>query len=561
MTNSEENFADLFEQNIAGVKSYEKQVVKGLIINIDNNFVTFDVGLKSEGRVDINEFKDNENNLPTMQVGDYVDVYIDRYEDDNGNIILSREKAIREETWYKLQKCLVNEDIVNGFISKRVRGGFAVLVDNVPAFLPGSQLDIRPVKNGNFLINTTVPLKILKMDQKRYNIIVSRRAVLLESEENSGIANAGNFEEGQVVEGTIKNITGYGVFVDLGAIDGLLHITDISWSRINHPSEVVSLGDTMKFKIIKIHPDTRRISLGLKQLQEDPWSILFEKYQLDSVHQLPISSLVPYGLFLSLSNDVDGLVHISELSWTKKDINPERDFELGNIVEIKVIEVDHQKRRINLSVKRCFDNPWENYALKNPENSLVDVVVKVINNSGIVVSLNSEIDGFIRNSDIAWSESEQTAEGKYVVGDTIKAKIIKIQLEKDKILLGIKQLEDTPIWEEATSLKKGDTIVCKIKEINSNGLDVEVLPDVPGFIKQTDLSMDRMEQRLTNFNVNDSIKAVIIHINTFHHMVYLSIKAFEALEYKKIMKESQNISGDNTLASALSDALDKKENK
>lgn len=560
MNELNENFTDLFNNSIANVNTFEKSVVKGVVIAVDNNFVTFDVGLKSEGKIDINEFKNSQGQLiDNLQVGEYFDVYIDKYENESGSIVLSRDKARREENWHYLEEMFVKEEILDANVLKRVRGGFSVIVHDTVAFLPGSQLDVRPMRNSGALVGTDVPVQIVKMDKKRYNIVVSRKAVIEKSGSIDHVDIKEKFAENQIVEGVVKNITGYGVFVDLGSVDGLLHITDISWNRINHPSEVVKVGDSLQLKVIKIDPESNRISLGLKQLAADPWENLYAQYAVGTTHELPIHSVAPYGVFVSLNDNVDGLVHISEMSWVKKDIHPEVDYAIGDILKVKVIEVDPKKRRINLSVKRCEDNPWETYATQYPEGSLVTATVKAINNSGMVVALNDVIDGFIRNADLAWSEEDQQLLiNKYSVGDTIEAKIIKIQLEKDKILLGIKQMSDEPVWEEVQSLRKGDTVECKVVEISEKGLDVEVAPNVVGFIKEYDLSMDRMEQRVTNFNVGDRVKAMIVNINTYTKIINLSIKAFENAEYKRVMNSSKS-GGDNSFADAFNQALEKKE--
>ncbi|MCL2567134.1 MAG: 30S ribosomal protein S1 [Alphaproteobacteria bacterium] len=564
-----ESFDALFQQSVSGVKNFEGQIVKGVIIGIDNYYLTVDVGLKSEGKILLSEFRKADGTTPTFEIGQEVEVYIERYEDLAGNIMLSREKAKREEVWHDLEKLYLEGTPITGYISKRVKGGFAVLIEDTLAFLPGSQLDIRPIKNINSLVGTNQLLQILKMDKKRYNIVVSRKAIISKSYVEGKLEGQEQFEEGQIVEGIIKNITGYGAFIDLGYVDGLLHVTDMSWSRINHPSEVFTEEDLahlkdatkqpkpIKLKIVKINPENKRISLGIKQLTEDPWSEVVEKYTVGSSFKVKITNTTDYGIFVELAKGVEGLVHISEMSWVKKDINPKVDYKVDEEVEVKVLDVDIKKRRINLSIKQTTQNPWQDYANANPEGNLVDVEIKEINPNGLVVKLNDSIEGFIRLSDLSWENNKEDVLNEYKVGDKISAKIIKHNLEKDKVLLSVKHLSEDPYMGAVDNLKKGDVVNAKITSINENGVEVEIKSGVVGFIKQADLSMDAEDRNIENYKAGDSVEAMVLSVNSNTRLVSLSIKSLELAEQKKNMSTGDNSS--SSLADVFAEAMSKKE--
>jgi small subunit ribosomal protein S1 len=554
-----ENFEDLFKQSISGVGRFENNIVKGIIIAIDQYYLTVDVGLKSEGKILINEFKNAEGIAPDYKVGQEVEVYIDRYEDQDGNIVLSREKAKREESWYELEKLYNEQAIVNGLISKRVKGGFSVVVNDTLAFLPGSQLDVKPIKNINALVGTIQQLQILKMDKKRFNIVVSRKSVISKHNLDNNVDYNVEYLEDQIVEGVIKNITGYGAFVDLGNVDGLLHVTDISWSRINHPSEVLQLGQTVKLKVIKINSENKRISLGMKQLSQDPWDEVVVKYQVGSQYKVKISNTTDYGIFVELAKGIEGLVHISEMSWVKKDINPKTDYQPGQEVEVKVLEIDVKKRRMNLSVKQCANNPWLEFATNNPEGHVVSVSVKEINDSGLVVSLTNILDGFIRLSDISWDSNDKVLLKDFKIGDSLNAKIIKHDLEKDKILLSVKHLNEDPFVASLNEIKKGTTLKVKITNILESALEVKIKDGVSGFIKKNDLALDREEQNLEDFKVGQEIEAMLVQIDSNKKALYLSIKALEIDEQKKSMNSGDN--NNSSLADAFANAMSKKEQK
>lgn len=552
-----ESFESLFQQSISGVKNFEGQIVKGVIIGIDNYYLTVDVGLKSEGKILLSEFRKADGTIPSFEIGQEVEVYIERYEDLSGNIMLSREKAKREEVWHDLEKLYLEGTPINGFVSKRVKGGFAVMIDDTLAFLPGSQLDIRPIKNINSLVGTTQLLQILKMDKKRYNIVVSRKAIISKSYAEGKLEGQEQYEEGQIVEGVVKNITGYGAFIDLGYVDGLLHVTDISWSRINHPSEILELNQSLKLKIIKINPENKRISLGIKQLTEDPWSEVVEKYTIGKSFKVKVTNTTDYGIFVELAKGVEGLVHISEMSWVKKDINPKSDYKIGDEVEVKVIEIDIKKRRINLSIKQCSSNPWLEYANQNPEGSIADVEIKEINANGLVVKLNDTIEGFIRFSDLFWENKDKEVLNDFTVGNKISAKIIKHNLEKDKVLLSIKHLTEDPYSGAFEEYKKGDVVKCKITATNENGLEVEVKPGVAGFIKKSDLSLDAEDRNIENYSIGDELEAIVLQVNSNTRMISLSVKSLEVIEQKKSMSTGDDSS--SSLADVFAEAMSRKE--
>ena len=552
-----ESFENLFQESISGVKNFEGQIVKGVIIGMDNYYLTVDVGLKSEGKILLNEFKKPDGEIPKFEIGQEVEVYIERYEDLSGNIMLSREKAKREEVWHELEKLYLEGTPINGFVSKRVKGGFAVMIDDTLAFLPGSQLDIRPIKNINSLVGTTQLLQILKMDKKRYNIVVSRKAIISKSYAEGKLEGQEQYEEGQIVEGVVKNITGYGAFIDLGYVDGLLHVTDISWSRINHPSEVLELNQSLKLKVIKINPENKRISLGIKQLTEDPWGEVVEKYTVGSSFKVKVTNTTDYGIFVELAKGVEGLVHISEMSWVKKDINPKVDYKVGDEVEVKVLEIDIKKRRINLSIKQCTPNPWLEYANVNPEGNIVEVEIKEINPNGLVVKLNDSIEGFIRLSDLSWENKDKDILNDYKVSDKVTAKIIKHNLEKDKVLLSVKHLSEDPYIGAFDEHKKGDTVKCKVVAKTENGLDVELKAGVAGFIKRSDLSLDAEDRNIENYNVGDELEALVLQVNSSSRIVSLSVKSLEMIEQKKSMSTGDDSS--SSLADVFAEAMSKKE--
>lgn len=548
-----EVFADLLNEQM-GDNGLVGSVVKGTIIKITPDFVTVDVGLKSEGRIPVREFGQN----PELKIGDTVEVYVDRYEDRDGNIVLSREKARREEVWQDLEKAMNANERINGVIFGRVKGGFTVDLNGAIAFLPGSQIDIRPIRDITPLMGISQPFQILKMDKVRGNIVVSRRVVLEETRAESRAELIDTIKEGAVLEGVVKNITDYGAFIDLGGVDGLLHVTDISWKRINHPAEVLSVGQTVKVQVIKFNEDNQRISLGMKQLEKDPWQNVEERFKVGEVYKGKVTNITDYGAFVELEDGIEGLVHVSEMSWTRKNVHPGKIVSTSQEVEVKVLEVDPEKRRISLGIKQCTPNPWAAYIEEHPVGSVIEGKIKNITEFGLFVGLNDEIDGMIHLSDIAWDKSGEEAVKDYTKGQEIQAKIIDVDVEKERISLGIKQLTED---ENATALdgfKKGDTVKATITAIDDKGVDVEV-NGVAANIKKSDMSKDKAGQDLSQYNVGDELEAKVVSVDKKKGKLGLSVKALEIEEEKKALEEySSTSSAGSSLGEALGEALKKK---
>ena len=549
---TDENFADLLKEQF-GDNGLIGSVVKGTIIRITPDFVMVDVGLKSEGRIPLREFGQN----PELKIGDVVEVYVDRYEDRDGNIVLSREKARREEVWQDLEKAMNANERINGVIFGRVKGGFTVDLNGAIAFLPGSQIDIRPIRDITPLMGISQPFQILKMDKVRGNIVVSRRVVLEETRAESRAELIDAIKEGSILDGVVKNITDYGAFIDLGGVDGLLHVTDISWKRINHPAEVLSVGQNVKVQVIKFNEDNQRISLGMKQLESDPWQNVEERFKVGEVYKGKVTNITDYGAFVELEDGIEGLVHVSEMSWTRKNVHPGKIVSTSQEVEVKVLEVDAEKRRISLGIKQCTPNPWAAYIEEHPVGSVIEGKIKNITEFGLFIGLNDEIDGMIHLSDISWDKPGEEAVKDYTKGQEIQAKIIDVDVEKERISLGIKQLTAD---ENATALdgfKKGDVVKATITAIDDKGVDVEV-NGVAANIKRTDLSRDKEGQDLNRYNVGDVLEAKITSVDKKKGKLALSVKALEIDEEKKALEEYSNTSSGSTLGDALGEALKKK---
>jgi len=553
-----ENFADLLDESMGANGTFEGTVVKGTIIAVDGDAATIDVGLKSEGRVDIKEFSD-PGQAPTIKVGDVIDIFVERYEDRDGLVRLSREKARREEAWGELDKSFQANERVNGVIFGRVKGGFIVDLAGAVAFLPGSQVDIRPVRDITPLMGTPQPFQILKMDRARNNIVVSRRAVLEETRAEERGELISNLKEGQVLEGMVKNITDYGAFVDLGGVDGLLHVTDIAWRRINHPSEALNIGETVKVQVIRFNPDTQRISLGMKQLEADPWDGVDKKYPVGSKFTGRITNITDYGAFVELQPGIEGLVHVSEMSWTKKNIHPGKIVSTSQEVEVMVLDSDPEKRRISLGLKQCGANPWEAFVETSQVGSEVEGEVKNITEFGLFIGLTGDIDGMAHLSDLSWSKSGEDALADYKKGDMVKAKILDVDVEKERISLGIKQLTEDPLQGDLKSLKKGDVVTCTISAIVDGGIEVKVGEGVPGFIRKSDLSRERSEQRPDRFAAGEKVDAKIMQIDAGSRKLTLSVKALEAAEEKAAMKEFGSSDSGASLGDILGAALKEKQ--
>ncbi len=558
MTNTEfkipemtENFEELLNEQF-GDNGITGSVVKGTIIRLTPDFATVDVGLKSEGRIPLREFGQN----PELKVGDVVEVYVDRYEDKDGNIVLSREKARREEAWHDLEKSLNAGERVNGVIFGRVKGGFTVDLNGAIAFLPGSQIDIRPIRDITPLMGVVQPFQILKMDKVRGNIVVSRRVVLEETRAEARAELINDLKEGSVLEGVVKNITDYGAFIDLGGVDGLLHVTDISWRRINHPAEVLSVGQTVKVQVIKFNEDTQRISLGMKQLESDPWANVEGKYKVGEIYKGKVTNITDYGAFVELEDGIEGLVHVSEMSWTRKNVHPGKIVSTSQEVEVKVLEVDVDKRRISLGIKQCTPNPWAAYIEEHPLGSVIEGKIKNITEFGLFVGLSDEIDGMIHLSDIAWDKSGEEAVKDYTKGQEIQAKIIDVDVEKERISLGIKQLTEDSVSAAISELKKGDVVSATVTAIDDKGITVEV-NGLSAYIKKGDLAKDKAAQNPENFKEGDKVEAKVTSVDKKNSKVGLSIKALEIDEEKKALEEYSSATGNSALGDALGEALKK----
>ncbi len=550
---SNENFADMLEESLHGSKK-EGEVVTGHIIAIEGDVAIIDIGMKTEGKVPLREFSFGGKN--ELKVGDEVEVFLDRTENRYGEAILSREKALREESWVKFEKAFEAAQHVEGIIFGRVKGGFTVDLNGAVAFLPGSQVDVRPVKDITPLMNIQQPFAILKMDRKRGNIVVSRRAILEESRQDARNELLAQVEEGQILDGVVKNITDYGAFIDLGSADGLLHVTDISWKRISHPSEVLKVGQHVKVKVIKHNKETGRLSLGMKQLEESPWAGIELKYPVGGKFKGGITNITDYGAFVELEAGIEGLVHVSEMSWTKKN-NPGKIVSTGQEVQITVLDIDPEKHRISLSMKQCQDNPWAAYADKHNPGSVIEAEVKNVTDFGLFVGLGEGIDGLVHISDLSWKQAPEEAVKQYKKGDKIKAMMLSVDPEKERISLGIKQLEHDPFDQVVKPLKKGAVATFQVIASSDEGIEVQVADGVSAFIKRNELSKDRVEQRPERFAVGDRVDAKVISVDKATRKISLSIKALEAEEQKKAIAEYGSADSGASLGDILGVALSK----
>lgn len=556
-----ESFAELLENFLGSAQdSLEGRVVKGTVMAIQNDLVIIDIGLKSEGRIPLKEFKSSTDDSE-LKVGDLVDVYIEKLEDKNGEILLSRERARREAVWGQLEEAHAKGDRVLGVIYSRVKGGFTVDLGGAVAFLPGSQVDVRPIRDTAPLIGVPQPFMILKMDRARGNIVVSRRSILEESREEARSELVSNLEEGQVVSGVVKNITDYGAFVDLGGIDGLLHVTDISWKRITHPSEILNVGQTIQVQITKFNKDTNRISLGMKQLENDPWAGIDAKYPVGAILHGRITNITDYGAFVELEPGVEGLVHVSEMSWTKKNFHPGKLVSTSQELDVKVLDVDPSKRRISLGIKQCQTNPWAAFSEDHKVGDIIEGEIKNITDFGLFVGLNNEIDGMVHSSDLSWEKSGEEALKDYKKGGTVKVKVLDIDVEKERVGLGIKQLSEDPFEGAFSRLKQGQVVTCTITQIQDNGIEVKILDEILGFIKKNELSRDRNEQRSDRFAVGEKLDAVITSMDRKTRSITLSIKAYEVNEEKRVMAEFGSSDSGASLGDILGAAMSKAKTK
>ena len=549
-----ESFADLLEESFAKNLKIEGSVVKGKVVSIENDIALVDVGLKSEGRISMKEFS-SYGAKSEIQTGDLVDVFIEKIEGRNGDTVLSREKAKREEAWSILEIAHKKQERVTGIIFGKVKGGFTVDLEGATAFLPGSQVDIRPIKDLNSIMGGPQSFMILKMDRKRGNIVVSRRAVLEESRAEARTELVSNLGEGQVLKGIVKNITDYGAFIDLGGVDGLLHVTDIAWKRVLHPSEVLKLGDTITVQVIKFNNETQRISLGMKQLEEDPWTSIEEKYPIGSKTTGRITNITDYGAFVELDAGIEGLVHVTEISWTKKNIHPGKIVSTSEQVEVMVLDIEESKRRISLGLKQCVENPWQEFLDNHPNGSELEGEIRNITEFGIFVAASDQVDGLIHLSDISWEGNAEEIISNFKKGDLIKTKVLDVSVENERISLGIKQLEPDPFADGSLKFKRGMIITCVVEDVLDQGLDVEIVDGLKGFIRKSELSRDREEQRPDRFAKGDKVDAQITNIDKKSRKITLSIKAREILEEKKAMKDYGSSDSGATLGDILGVAL------
>ena len=553
-----ENFADLLAESFSESTSVEGSVVRGTIIAIESDNAIIDVGLKSEGRIPLKEFTAPGQD-PELQVGDTVEVYVERMEDKDGQALLSREKARREEAWVILERAFEAQERVTGVIFGRVKGGFTVDLSGATAFLPGSQVDIRPINDVSALMGAPQPFQILKIDRRRGNIVVSRRAVLEESRAEARSELVSNLVEGQILKGVVKNITDYGAFVDLGGVDGLLHVTDIAWRRINHPSEALTVGQTVDVQVIRFNQETQRISLGMKQLQSDPWENAVDKFKTGTRLSGRVTNITDYGAFVELDDGVEGLVHVSEMSWTKKNVHPGKIVSTSQEVEVVVLDVDLTKRRISLGLKQATDNPWAEFETNNKIGNVIEGEINNITEFGLFVGLTEEIDGLVHLSDISWSSSNEEVLEGFNKGDKVEAKILDIDLEKERISLGIKQLTSNPVADAVEKVRKGDAVTCIITAVTEQGLEVRVGDTLSGFIRRGDLARDRSDQRVERFAVGEKVDAVISQIDNKNNKLILSIKAREMAEEKQAMAEFGSSDSGASLGDILGAALAKKD--
>jgi small subunit ribosomal protein S1 len=551
-----DDFSALLDEQLQGRDFGEGQVVHGRVVGIEKDIVIIDVGLKTEGRISMREFGQGEDaKLP--KVGDNVEVYLERVENALGEAVISRDKARREEAWTRLEVVFAEGQPVNGAIVGRVKGGFTVDLGGASAFLPGSQVDIRPVRDVGPLMGKEQPFQILKMDRPRGNIVVSRRAILEEARADQRTELVGQLAEGEVREGVVKNITDYGAFVDLGGIDGLLHVTDMSWKRVSHPSQVLAVGDTVKVQIVKINPDTQRISLGMKQLQSDPWDGVEAKYPVGAKYTGRITNITDYGAFVELEAGVEGLVHVSEMSWTKKNVHPGKIVSTSQEVDVVVLDVDASKRRISLGLKQAQDNPWDAFVANNPIGSTVEGEVKNATEFGLFIGLDNDIDGMVHLSDLDWSVSGEEAIQRYRKGEMVKAKVLDVDVEKERVSLGIKQLGGDPIGEGDT-YRRGQQITVTVSSIESGGIEVKFGEDdapVTAFVRKSDLSRDRNEQRPERFAVGDRVDAMITAVDKASRRVSVSIKALEMKDEQEAIEQFGSSDSGASLGDILGAAL------
>jgi len=573
MNPTKSDFESLLEESYLDRPVSEGSVVKGKVLAIENELVIVDVGLKTEGRIPLKDFA-QPGKEADVKVGSIVEVFLERIENALGEAVLSREKAKREEAWVRLEEMSTKAERVDGVIFGRVKGGFTVDLGGAVAFLPGSQVDVRPIRDVGPLMHVSQPFQILKMDRKRGNIVVSRRAIMEETRAEQRSELVGNLAEGQVVEGVVKNITDYGAFVDLGGIDGLLHVTDIAWKRVNHPSDVLTVGQSVKVQIVRINPDTQRISLGMKQLDKDPWEIVAEKFSVGSKVKGKVTNITDYGAFVELEDGIEGLVHVSEMSWTKKNVHPGKILSTSEQVEVQILEIDSSKRRISLGLKQVQQNPWLAFSHKYPKGTVIEGEVKNTTEFGLFLGLDGDVDGMVHLSDLDWKRPGEEAIKDFKKGDMVKAVVLDVDQEKERISLGIKQLTESggagagaaaPSSGGASraasgGVRKGDKVTCEVLKVEDGGLEVRISgTDITAYAKRGDLARDRGEQRTERFAVGEKFDAVVVAADAKGRKVNVSIKAMEIADEREAVAQYGSSDSGASLGDIFQAAMKKKE--
>ncbi len=559
MSTQIESFADLFEESLKNAEMQTGSIIEGTVVAINNDVVVIDTGLKSEGVIPAAEFLD-ENGQMTVKVGDKVDVALESVEDGFGETKLSREKALRARAWTALEKSFKNEEIVTGRITGKVKGGFTVEMGEIRAFLPGSLVDVRPIRDTTYLEGKDVEFKIIKLDQKRNNVVVSRRAVVEQEYSAERDALLDQLQEGMVLRGVVKNLTDYGAFLDLGGIDGLLHITDMAWKRVKHPSEVVNIGDEVDVKVLKFDRERNRVSLGMKQMGDDPWSDLARRFPISSRMFGKVTNLTDYGCFVEIDNGVEGLVHVSEMDWTNKNVNPGKVVSVGDEVEVMILDIDEERRRISLGMKQCQANPWDAFAATHQKGDKVSGQIKSITDFGVFIGLEGGIDGLIHLSDLSWNEPGEEAVRQFKKGEEIEAVVIAIDPERERISLGLKQLESDPIGQYSNDTQKGKIVTGTVREVDARGAVVDLGNGVEGYLRASDIARERIDDARTVLNAGDSIEAKVMGIDRKNRMVSLSIRAKDSQEESEAMEElSRNTVSAPTLGDLLKEQMNRGE--
>jgi small subunit ribosomal protein S1 len=544
-----ENFADLFEESLLQLETRPGAIVRGTVVSIDKDIVLVDAGLKSESAIPIEQFKAADGTLE-IAVGDEVDVALDAVEDGFGETILSREKAKRHEAWVELEKAYDEKATIKGIINGKVKGGFTVEVNTVRAFLPGSLVDVRPVRETNHLEGKELEFKVIKLDAKRNNVVVSRRAVIEAESSAERDQLLSNLEEGDEVKGIVKNLTDYGAFVDLGGVDGLLHITDMAWKRVKHPSEIVNVGDEINVKVLKFDKDKSRVSLGMKQMGSDPWQEIAHRYPEGAKLSGAVTNLTDYGCFVEIEDGVEGLVHVSEMDWTNKNIHPSKVVNLGDVVNVMVLEIDEERRRISLGLKQCIDNPWETFAKSHEKGDKVSGKIKSITDFGIFIGLDGGIDGLVHLSDISWQKQGEEAVREFKKGDEIHAVVLQVDPERERISLGVKQIDEDPFNMYLTDNKKGAIVNGTVIEADAKGVTVKLAEEVEGYIRIGDLARERVEDASDVVKVGDTIEAKYTGVDRKNRVVNLSVKAKDHADEKDAMEKVNNQAEDSGFASS-----------